>query len=82
MNREQIGAKLRELRGERTIQEVADDTGLGWSTICSYELGRRVPDDDNKIVLAKYYNMTVQELFYDHDIADSNIAKVANNDTD
>lgn len=72
MDAKQIGDKLRRLRGNRTIQAVSDDTGLGWSTICMYELGRRIPDDDNKLVLAKYYNITVQELFYDSDIAESN----------
>lgn len=72
MDAKQIGTKLRELRGNRTIQDVSSDTGLGWSTICSYELGRRIPEDDNKIVLARYYNTTVQELFFDDDIADSN----------
>lgn len=72
LNRDQIGQRLRELRGERTIQTVANETGLGWSTICMYELGRRIPDDDNKIILANYYNKTVQELFFDSDIAYGN----------
>lgn len=75
MDAKQIGNKLRKLRGDRTIQVVSDDTGLGWSTICMYELGRRIPEDDKKIILAKYYNVTVQELFYDTEIADSNTAE-------
>ncbi len=72
MNAEQIGKKLRMLRGSRTIKEVSDETGLGWSTVCSYELGKRIPEDDKKIILANYFGTTVQELFYDVDIADSN----------
>ena len=67
-----IGKRLRELRGTRTIQDVADATGLGWSTVCMYELGHRIPEDRNKVVLAKYYNTTVQDLFYAEDIAQSN----------
>jgi hypothetical protein len=72
MDAKMIGERLRELRGTRTIKDVSDDTGLGWSTICMYELGRRIPEDDNKVVLARYYNTTVQALFYDSDIANSN----------
>lgn len=72
LDRVRIGARLRELRGDRTIQNVANETGIAWSTICMYELGRRVPEDDNKKILAKYYGKTVQELFFDDDIAESN----------
>lgn len=73
MDGKQIGKKLRKLRGSRTIQDVSNETGIGWSTICMYELGHRIPSDDNKIVLAKYYGTTVQNLFFDGDIAKSNI---------
>lgn len=75
MDGKAIGAKLRKLRGSRTIQEVADATNIGWSTICMYELGHRIPGDDKKKVLARYYNMTVQELFFDDDIAVGNNAE-------
>lgn len=74
MNRVDIGKRLRKLRGNRTIQEVSDATGLGWSTICMYELGRRVPEDQNKVTLARYYKVTVQELFFDEDITKSDNA--------
>lgn len=59
-----IGNKLRSLRGERTLKEVSDATGIDISTLGMYEIGQRVPRDDNKIVLADYYKTTVQELFY------------------
>lgn len=74
MDAVQIGKKLRELRGSRTIQDVSDATGLGWSTICMYELGRRIPEDNSKVILARYYNKTVQELFFDYDIANGDNA--------
>ena len=74
MDREQIGKKLRNLRGEKTIQTVSDETGIGWSTLCMYELGQRLPSDDKKVILANYYNTTVQELFFDGDIAKGNSA--------
>ena len=64
MNSIEIGQELRRLRGSRTIQEVADATGLGWSTIYMFELGKRRPNDDNKVTLANYYGVSVQQLFY------------------
>lgn len=65
-----IGRKLKHLRGARTIQEVADATGIDPSTIGMYEIGQRVPRDNNKITLANYFGLTVQELFYDQQITD------------
>ena len=65
-----IGRKLKRLRGARTIQEIADATGIDPSTIGMYEIGQRVPRDNNKITLANYFGLTVQELFYDQQITD------------
>ena len=65
-----IGRKLKHLRGTRTIQEVSDATGIDSSTIGMYEIGQRVPRDNNKITLANYFGLTVQELFYDQQITD------------
>lgn len=79
INREGMGKKLRELRGSRTIKEISDATGLAWSTICSYELGQRVPEDKNKVKLAKYYNVTIQELFFEDDITGSDTTYSNNN---
>ena len=63
-----IGKRLRTLRGARTIQQVSDETGIAWSNICCYELGRRRPSDENKITLANYYGVPVQNLFFDEDM--------------
>lgn len=65
-----IGRKLKRLRGTRTIQEISDATGIDPSTIGMYEIGQRIPRDNNKITLANYFGMTVQELFYDQQITD------------
>lgn len=66
-----IGRELKRLRGNRTIQDVSDATGISPSTLGMYEIGARVPRDNNKIVLADYYGMTVQALFYPEQITDS-----------
>lgn len=71
MNAVEIGNRLKALRGSKTIQEVADATGIDASTIGMYEIGQRIPRDNNKIVLANYYGTTVQNLFFDSVITES-----------
>ena len=65
MNKEKIGAKLKELRGKKSIRAVAKDLNLAPSTITMYENGDRIPKDDIKISIAKYYGQTVESIFYD-----------------
>ena len=62
-----IGQKLIKLRGDRTQQAVADELGVGVSTIGMYERGERIPKDEIKAALAKLYNKTVQEIFFDQE---------------
>lgn len=65
MNRTRIGQKLRILRGNTPIQTVADACRVTANAISNYEAGARVPNDEIKQALAKYYGLTVQEIFYD-----------------
>jgi len=60
----EIGGRLRDLRGERSMQEIADQIGVAASTIGMYERGERVPVDDIKVKLAALYGQTVQEIFF------------------
>lgn len=60
-----IGQRLRDLRGDRTLQAVAADLGIGISTLCMYETGERIPRDEIKAALARLYGKTVQEIFFD-----------------
>ena len=62
-----IGKRLRELRGIRTRRGVAGETGLGYSALSNYENGVRIPNDRAKEVLARYYGLTVGDLFYGDD---------------
>ena len=61
-----IGGKLRSLRKERglTGEEVAKQLGLSRTALTNYETGRRIPKDSYKKIIAKYYDKTVEELFY------------------
>ncbi len=70
MNAVEIGRRLKALRGNKTIQEVSDATGIDPSTIGMYEIGQRIPRDNNKITLAEYYGTTVQKLFFEPNITE------------
>lgn len=51
---------LRKLRTEKklTQKELANKTGLSYSAICSYELGRREPNSKAMAVLEKFFNVS------------------------
>lgn len=56
--------RLRKLRGKISRQTVADAIGVTRSAIAMYEQGVRVPRDEIKVKLAKYFNTTVEAIFY------------------
>lgn len=62
----EIGKNLRELRGSKTQEEVADDLKMSRSALGMYEQGRRVPRDEIKVKIAEYYGTTVDSIFFDH----------------
>lgn len=64
MNRELIAQKLLKLRGDKSREEVSNSVGISISTLQMYENGQRVPKDNIKIELAKYYGKTVQDIFF------------------
>ena len=63
--RVEIGRRLRDLRGEKPREAIALEIGVTANAITNYENGVRVPTDDLKMKLAKYFGKTVQEIFYD-----------------
>lgn len=60
-----IGKKLRKLRGDTPLNIVSQRTGLGATAISNYENGIRIPRDEAKVALAKYYRKTIDELFFE-----------------
>jgi DNA-binding XRE family transcriptional regulator len=63
-----IGEKLKALRGCRTTTGVAKDLGISRSALCKYEADERVPKDEIKIKIAKYYGKSVQSIFFATDV--------------
>ena len=66
MNAYKIGIKLRELRGARSAEEVAKALGVTQQAVYMYERGERIPRDEIKIRIAKYFGRTVTEIFYEN----------------
>lgn len=64
MDRERVGGYLKELRGNRTQSEVAEAVGVTTMAISQYERGERMPNDEMKIKLARYFQKTVEEIFF------------------
>lgn len=64
MDVKRIANKLLELRDGRPRSEVAQACGISVSAVAMYEQGMRVPKDDIKIKLAKYYGVPVESIFY------------------
>lgn len=64
MDRKAIGEKLRELRGEKSREQVAIAVGVTANAIWNYESGQRIPNDETKVSLARYYNRSVEDIFF------------------
>lgn len=64
MDNLKIAENLRKLRGDKSQREVADAVGVTAMAISLYESGERIPKDEIKVRLAKYYNTTVDAIFF------------------
>lgn len=64
MNRKKIAKKLVKLRGARSQDEVAKSIGISASALSMYEKGERIPRDEIKVKLAKYYEESVESIFF------------------
>ena len=59
-----IGERLQELRKDRGVSQadLAQLLGVSSNTISSYECDRSDPDDDIKIILARFFDISVDYL--------------------
>lgn len=65
--KEKLANRLRELRGNRSRNDVAQALGISCSAIALYENGERIPRDHIKVSMAEYYGVTVGDLFFDEE---------------
>lgn len=64
MDRSKIAERLVRLRGKRTQAEVAEAIRVSPSAYSMYETGERIPRDEIKIRIAKFYKRTVNSIFF------------------
>jgi transcriptional regulator with XRE-family HTH domain len=64
MDSKLIGQRLSELRKDKPREDVAAALGITVSALGMYERGERVPRDEIKVKIAKYYGVSVQDLFF------------------
>lgn len=66
MDKKKISENLVKLRlkNRKTQKEVADAIGVAVSTYGMYEIGKRIPNDENKRKIAKFFKTTVQAIFF------------------
>lgn len=62
-----LGEKLKLLREEKgiSVDEMATELDLTRQAIYNYENNIRIPRDEIKVKIAKYYNKSVGEIFFD-----------------
>ncbi|MBP1925855.1 DNA-binding XRE family transcriptional regulator [Sedimentibacter acidaminivorans] len=58
-----LTVKLKELRGDKTQEEIAKDLGISIKALAAYENAERVPRDEIKLKIANYYNTSIQSIF-------------------
>ena len=64
MDKKTVGQRLKKLRGSESQVKVAEALGILPSSLSMYESGQRTPSDEVKIKIAKYFNTTVQAIFF------------------
>lgn len=64
MELKEVGARLRDLRGEESTQSLAKKLGITPQAIWMYENGERMPRDEVKIAYSEYFHVPIGQLFY------------------
>lgn len=64
MDPKKIAERLRALRGERTLEAVSAGTGLSVQALCNYESAIRIPRDEAKVAISRFYGIPVGDIFF------------------
>lgn len=65
MNRKKISKKLKAIRGNKPVEEVALFLGVTSSAVMMYERGERIPKDNIKLKYSEFSGKSVQSIFFD-----------------
>lgn len=65
LNKAEVGERLRQLRENLTLQEVADALKVSPATVLLWEQGERTPSDDMKVKISAFYKQPVTVIFFE-----------------
>lgn len=63
-NRMAVARRLRQLRGDRTQRQIAQETGVSPMAISQYESGKRLPRLPIMVRLSRVFGVSVEDLFF------------------
>lgn len=61
---QEIGRRMKELRGERSMAEIAQALNISRQAYWKYEAGEITPSDEMKEKIAQYFQVSVSMLFF------------------
>lgn len=66
MNAKVIGEKIKNLREKNNIsrENFANAVEISQSALSMYENGQRIPRDEVKLRIARFFNTSIEELFF------------------
>ena len=59
-----IAERLRDARGEIPRNEVCKAVGISLNALMMYETGNRIPRDEIKVRLSRFYGKSIEDLFF------------------
>jgi len=59
-----IGDRIRQFRGSASQKETAQKIGISVAALQAYETGERIPRDEVKLAMARYFHTSIRELFF------------------
>ena len=65
MDKNKIAERLKKLRGNKSVETVANELGITPQAVYQYEKGVRIPTDEMKIRIATFYKSSVESIFYE-----------------
>ncbi len=68
MDKELIAQRLIRLRGNRPKEVVAQQLKISVRALESYETGQRIPRDYVKLAIAKFYDSSVEAIFFEDEL--------------
>lgn len=75
---------LSELRGEYNLtqKELAEKTGISESAIAMYEVGERTPSLKRAKILADFFDVSIEDIFFSHNPHDKRANSNSKNESE